>query len=159
MPFRPVPRLRHFEYRGAHRYFVTICVRNRVAVFTSPAAVAPVLSQLRHTADTTGFAIVAYCFMPDHLHLLVEGATEHARFLQFMRVFKQRSSFRWKQRTGGELWQRGYFEHVLRDDEDLVATARYVLANPVRAGLAASPTEYPFIGSLSLDLRDLLGSL
>ena len=58
-----------------------------------------------------------------------------------------------------DLWQRSYFERVLRDDEDVVGVARYLLNNPVRAGLAASPQEYRFIGSLTMEVKDLLGSV
>ena len=97
--------------------------------------------------------------MPDHLHLLVEGTTPDADFLEFMRTFKQRSSFHWKRSFGGELWQRSYYEHVLRDDEDTVTIARYVLANPLRAGLVEDPLRYPFMGSFVYELRELLDSL
>jgi REP element-mobilizing transposase RayT len=97
--------------------------------------------------------------MPDHLHVLVEGTTPAACLLDFMRVFKQRSSFHWRQTYGRELWQRSYFEHVLRDDEDTFAVGRYVLENPVRAGMVKSPLEYPFLGSFTMDVRDLLYSV
>ena len=96
--------------------------------------------------------------MPDHLHLLVEATTPAAHLPDFMRVFKQRSSFHRKRACGWELWQRTYFEHVLREDEDTVSVARYILENPVRAGMAKSPLDYPFLGSLTMDTRDLLYS-
>ena len=67
-----------------------------------------------------------------------------------------RSSFEWKQRYSRELWRLGYFEHVLRDEEDTVAVARYILGNPVRAGMVSSPEEYPFLGSMTMAVRDLL---
>jgi putative transposase len=75
------------------------------------------------------------------------------------RVFKQRSSFQWKRRMKGELWQRSYFEHVLRDDEDTFQVAQYILDNPVRAGLVESPENYPFLGSLTMSVRNLLYSV
>jgi putative transposase len=159
MPFKPVARLRTFEYRGPYRYFVTICVRNRASVFVNDGAIACVLLQLQHTSVGCGFAVIAYCFMPDHLHLLIEGATGAADFREFMRLFKQRSSFQWKRSCGGDLWQRGYYDHVLREDEDIIGVARYVLANPVRAGLVEDPTTYPFLGSFALNVRDLLDSI
>jgi hypothetical protein len=57
------------------------------------------------------------------------------------------------------LWQRGYFEHVLRDDEDSFGVARYILDNPVRTGLARNPQDYPSAGSLTMAVRDLLFSV
>ena len=83
--------------------------------------------QLSRTADDQRFAVIAYCFMPDHVHLWVEGIHPAADFREFVRIFKQRSSFAWKQRNGTALWQRRYFEHVLRDDEDTIGVAKYIL--------------------------------
>jgi putative transposase len=97
--------------------------------------------------------------MPDHLHALVEGEAPDADLLEFVRVFKQRSSWHWKHQRGGDLWQRSYFEHVLRDDESTRAVARYVLANPVRAGLVQNVEDYAFVGSFTMTVRELLYSL
>jgi REP-associated tyrosine transposase len=159
MPFKPVPRLKSFDYVGFYRYFLTICAHGRAQVFVAEDAVTDVLSQLSRTADAEHFSVIAYCFMQDHVHVLTEGMRQDADFRRFVRIFKQRSSFHWKRRTGAELWQRSYFEHVLRDDEDSFGVARYILANPVRAGIVTSPEDYPFVGSLTMTVRDLLYSI
>jgi putative transposase len=159
MPFKPSPRLKTFDYLGLYRYSLTICTVRRHAAFTEDAAVASALVQLRRTADAQSFAVIAYCFMPDHAHVLVEGTADSSDLREFVRIFKQRSAYQWKRAHGSTLWQRDYFEHVLRADEDTTAVARYILANPVRAGLAAAPNEYPFVGSLTMDLADLIESV
>jgi REP element-mobilizing transposase RayT len=72
-----------------------------------------------------------------------------------------------KQRSGGlyarshqqRLWQAGYYERVLRDQDDARAFARYVVNNPVRGGLVETPTDYPFVGSDLWTLVDLLESV
>jgi REP element-mobilizing transposase RayT len=97
--------------------------------------------------------------MPDHFHALIEGERADANLQRFVRLFKQRSSFYWKRRSGAPLWQRGYFEHVLRAEEDTFDVARYILDNPVRAGLVSRPEDYPFLGSLTMTVRDLLYSV
>jgi putative transposase len=153
------PRVRNFDYLGPQRYFLTICAKDRRRVFVTDAAVTLVSTDLLRTADARAFAVVAYCFMPDHLHVLVEGADVRSDFREFVRVFKQRSGFVWKQRHGDTLWQRSYFERVLRRDENTVTVARYILANPVRAGLVERAEDYPFLGSGMLTLRDLLYSV
>ena len=56
---------------------------------------------------------------------------------------------------GGPLWQDGYYERVLRRDEDIKEVARYIFENPVRAGLVQSPTEYPYLGSEVWTLAEL----
>ena len=118
-----------------------------------------VLAQILQSARNERIAVIAYCFMPDHLHLLVEGTDPAAQLKEFVRVFKQRSSFHWKTRFGSELWQRSYFERVLRSHESSIDVARYVLANPLRAGLVESVEDYPFLGSLTMSVRELLYSI
>ena len=64
-----------------------------------------------------------------------------------MSNWKQRSGYHYKQHTGNSLWQESYFDRVLRDDEEMERTVRYVLENPVRKGLVNAFDEYPFSGS------------
>ena len=159
MPFKPVPRLKRFSYTGLYRYSLTICILNRRRLFVDRDAVDIVLAKLVHTARQYQFAVIAYCFMPDHLHLLVEGTSSEARLADFVRAFKQLSSYEWKRKFGNKLWQRSYFEHVLRENESPVKAARYLLGNPLRARMVARIEDYPFLGSLTMPLLDLLYSV
>ena len=108
---------------------------------------------LEDTGRSCSFHILAYCFMPDHLHLLVEG-DESADLAQFVKTFKQTSSFDYKQRFGHVLWQRSYYDHVLRGPDELRPAVEYIMGNPVRAGLVDDPGTYPFMGGALL--RDML---
>ena len=101
---------------------------------------------------------MAYCFMPDHLHLLVEGKAEHSDCRRFIAKSKQYSGFYFSKRFGRRLWQRYSFERVLRDCEQTFVVARYVLENPVRAGLVAAIEDYPFVGSCVYALHELIAS-
>ncbi len=74
----------------------------------------------------------------------------------FAQRAKQLSGFYGLRQVGEPIWQAGYFEHVLREDEDTRRVAAYILDNPVRAGLAATPAEYPFSGSAVCSLAELL---
>lgn len=85
--------------------------------------------------------------MPDHAHLLVQGLSDDANLRRFAKLAKQRSGAAFAMRHRRPLWQEGYFERVLRKEDDLKTIVSYVLANPVRAGLVASPAEYPYSGS------------
>jgi REP element-mobilizing transposase RayT len=92
--------------------------------------------------------------MRDHLHVLAEGQESDSDLISFANLLKQRTSFAHCRRRGdGHLWQKGYFEHVLRDDEMTRTVAKYILENPVRAGLVQEPLDYPFSGSLVYDRR------
>jgi REP element-mobilizing transposase RayT len=94
--------------------------------------------------------------MPDHLHLLIEGTREDAHMKTFAARAKQYSGFYFKKATKYSLWQRYGFEHVLRDEEDAPSVVRYLLENPVRAGLVHIPAEYPHWGSSVYSREGLL---
>lgn len=148
-------RLRGFDYVGFQRYFLTACTSTRRPHFTSPAVVEHTRGIFCECATSSDFAIAVYCFMPDHLHALISATTERADFREFVRRFKQISAFRHQARFAGKLWQPGFHERVLRDDESTGAVARYILENPIRAGLSRTLGEYPFAGSDIYDVGAL----
>jgi putative transposase len=93
------------------------------------------------------FEIVAYVLMPDHLHVLVEGARDDSDFVKWLNLFRQLSAYWERKRSGNVLWQEGYWDYTLRDDDAVAGIASYIAWNPVEAGLVASPEQYPHIGS------------
>jgi REP-associated tyrosine transposase len=141
------PRIPGFPYVGLQRYFLTFCTEQRRLVFTCGAAVGPVLEQIRQSSTRHGFANLAYCFMPDHVHLLLEGRREDADLCPCVSDAKQRSGFEFRQSAPYRLWQTGYYDHVLRDEDNVFAVVRYIFENPVRAGLASGVGEYKVCGS------------
>ncbi|WP_346656587.1 transposase [Pseudomonas sp. SWRI51] len=86
---------------------------------------------------------LAWVIMPDHIHWLVELGD--ATLATVMRRFKSRSrcSLHKIGKVKGQLWQVGYHDRALRREEDLRAFARYVVANPIRAGLVERLGDYP----------------
>ena len=140
-------RIAGFDYQGLHRYFLTLCAFRRSPVFCSSHVVTPVLSQFRQAASREPYALLAYCFMPDHVHMLLEARGEFADFRRFVTTAKQKAGYWYSQETGQRLWQLGFYDHVLRDDERTLAVACYILANSVRAGLVRAIEAYPFAGS------------
>ena len=145
LPIRP--RIEGFSYLGLHRYSLIICTNNRKQVFSDVEIVARVLAIIRQCAAAHEFAVLAYCFMPDHVHLVVSAVSDASDLRTFMSRWKQRSGYEHRQRTGSHLWQPSYFDHVLRDDEQTGRAVRYVLENPVRKGLAVEFADYRFSGS------------
>jgi putative transposase len=149
-------RLDGVLYVGYQRYFLTTCTAFRRPLFTNAALVSTVVEQLMDNAEHFELAILAYVLMPDHLHVLAEAESERSDFTAFVKRFKQITGFRHRQETGKPLWQHGYHERVLRDDEATEAVVRYILENPIRAGLSVKLGEYPFAGSSTYDLTALL---
>ena len=91
------------------------------------------------------FAVIAYCVMPDHVHVIVRGTCEASDLLRCVKLTKQRIEYvarsQFKIR---HLWQQGYYERVLRSRHAVESAVRYVLENPVRARLARRAGDYPF---------------
>ena len=96
--------------------------------------------------------------MPDHAHLLVEGLSDKSNLRRFVNSAKQHSGYAHGQARRERLWQGGYYDRVLRPSEDPKWVARYILENPVRAGLVESPQDYEFLGSDVWEIQDLLGA-
>ena len=65
--------LKAFDYLGPRCYSLTFCCHSRQPLFVTLERVELVLMQIERSAVEQQVAIIAYCFMPDHLHLLVEG--------------------------------------------------------------------------------------
>ena len=148
--------LKASDYLGLHRYSLIFCTDRRRHLFVRPDVVMLVLSQISRSAADEHFAIVAYCFMPDGLHLLVEAQSDSSNARRFIARAKQYSGFHYSRTFRRALWQRYGFERVLRDDEGTLVVARYILESPVRAGLVRAPEEYPFLGSKVYPLNHLL---
>jgi putative transposase len=155
MPRYP-EHLRHFDYTGPQRYFLTMCTHERARYFVDAHHVALVIAHFQRASREQAFAVIAYCFMPDHLHLLVAGERDDADLKRFAKYAKQYSGFYFRQSTGLPLWQRYGFERVLRNEEATPSVARYTIANPVRAGIVRSPADYPFWGSFVYSREALL---
>jgi REP element-mobilizing transposase RayT len=149
-------RLTGVSYVGFQRYFLTICTAFRALAFEDEGVVSDVHRQFQQSASQFDMAITAYCYMPDHFHALLTATSEQADFCELVRRFKQISAFRYKKSRGRALWQPGYHERILRDDEVTEAVVRYILENPIRAGLTKELGEYRFAGSEVYDLSSLI---
>jgi REP element-mobilizing transposase RayT len=141
------PRLCDFDYRGIYGYSLTICAFDRRRHFESNECVEETLAHLLRTGADYRFVIVAYCFMPDHLHALVDATAVDSDFRKFTSMFKQRAAYAYRRSDSEPLWQEGYYDRVLRSDEAHLPVAAYIVANPLRANLCKDLREYPFFGS------------
>jgi putative transposase len=149
-------RLDGFAYVGFARYFLTTCTYQRHPTFRDAEIATRTIEHFRTTARAEQFELLAYCLMPDHAHLLVEGLTESADFRRFTKLAKQRSGAAYALTADRPLWQKGYYERVLRQEEDAREIARYIVANPVRAGIVESPDRYPHSGSDKWSIGELI---
>jgi putative transposase len=139
-----------------YSYFLTFTTFERRTVSTDAARVEMVLRQFLRAATDKRHEVTAYCFMPDHVHLLVKGVHGDSDCQDFIKAAKQYSGYHFRQSTQETLWQRYGYERVLRDEMERATTIRYILDNPVNAGLAEEPGDYPFLGSACYSVPELL---
>ncbi|AHZ70434.1 hypothetical protein OU5_3355 [Pseudomonas mandelii JR-1] len=96
------------------------------------------------TAEQEGFATsLAWVVMPDHFHWLIE--LQNIQLPSLMARTKSRIAVTLNRSAGrqGPVWQHGYHDRAIRKEEDLQAVARYIVANPLRAGLVERVGDYP----------------
>ena len=142
-------RLARKDYVGKGWFFITLCSANRSKLFTTARVCDWVLRCFRDNASSHFFAVHAYCLMPDHVHLLLEGREPSSDLLQVVRAIKLKTSMPFERKTGRPLWQKKFYDHILRRNDSPDAVAWYIWMNPVRAGLCHRPDQYPFLGSLT----------
>ena len=135
---------------SGHVYHVTFTTQDRTPVFAGfHAACAAARSFSR---PQPGFELLAWVLMPDHAHCLLK-LQPNVSLGGAVRGLKGRSSraVNTELSRSGALWARAYHDRALRREDDLRAVARYIAANPVRAGLVARLGDYPFWDAVWVD--------
>lgn len=126
-------------------YLITTATRHRQGFFEDFAA-ACVAARCFSDADILGDAsLLAWVLMPDHVHWLLQLGVADGLDLVVNRL-KSASARKVNKvlHRAGALWQAAYHDRALRAEEDLREVARYLVANPIRAGLVKHAGDYPF---------------
>lgn len=127
-----------------HAYHITTCTEGRWPLFQDFSHGRLLVNEMRQLNDAKILGSFAWVIMPDHLHWLFQ-LNEPLSLSELVKTLKARSSLAINAHIGrqGQVWQRGFHDHAIRDDEDLQAVARYIIANPLRAGLVKHIGDYP----------------
>jgi REP element-mobilizing transposase RayT len=104
-------------------------------ILRRPQIAEVVASTLKHAARRD-YDLLAWCVMPNHIHVLCKPF-ERVELAAIVRRWKSFSAMRINQVLGrkGSLWQREYFDRLIRSEDELYRAADYIRANPIRAGL------------------------
>jgi REP element-mobilizing transposase RayT len=143
MPYDDLLKGRSSEPRRA--YFVTTVLRERERrYFADFYCGRCVVEEMRILHDEEAVNSFAWVVMPDHVHWLFQLG-DKSDLSSTIKRFKARSAHRVNHYLNrqGTLWQKAFFDHALRQDEDLQGIARYIVANPLRAGLVEHVGDYP----------------
>src|SRR3972149_315093 len=96
---RKSPRLQGFDYVGVYAYSLAFVTGRRAPLFREAETVELVEATLVRACARQAFVLRAYCFVPDHLHVLVAGGPD-SRLHDLVRLFKQLAGYAYKQRLG-----------------------------------------------------------
>jgi len=140
------------EYRRVYipggSYFFTVVTYRRRPVFSESCNVAVLRAAFKQVMAAKPFEIDAIVVLPDHLHCLWRLPNGDADFSGHWREIKKYVSKRIGDsgRRPGErdVWQRRFWEHAIRDENDWRRHVDYIHFNPVKHGLVSSPGEWPY---------------
>ncbi len=118
---------------------------NRERVFVKPKHYEKYLSFLMKYSEEKQAAILAYCLMPNHVHLLVRpsGGETLAKMMQGV-TLSYSKYFNKEQGRTGRVWECRYYSTVIDGDSYLWTVSKYIENNPVRAGIVKKPEDYPY---------------
>jgi len=141
-------------YTGNIIISFTLCIKGRKELFCNPNVFNKLESILKEQLKAYNCRAYIYLFMPDHVHLLLGGNDENSDIKKCLDSFKQKSGF-WLYKNFPEYkWQKDYYDHILRKNEDLAVQMKYILNNPVRAGIVDNWKEYKMRGSTNHNLEE-----
>ena len=131
-------------------YLITTVTLNRNPIFKDFDVARLLIHELRRTCEEMNIESLAWVVMPDHLHWLF--ILNHSPISEVIKRVKGKSAYTINRQRGyrDTVWQHGYHDHAIRNEEDIRAIARYIIANPLRAGLVKNIGDYPFWDALWL---------
>ena len=125
-------------------YFITTVINKRRKLFVNLDICRNIILQMKRFDDEGYIETIAWVIMPDHIHWLFV-LKEDYDLAKVLKKFKGRTARKLNLLLGekGTFWQHAYHDHALRSDEDIKKVTRYIVANPLRAGLVERIEDYP----------------
>ncbi len=126
-------------------YFVTTNTHDGRPLFADPKLAEVVIQAIHFLRASDRMYVFGWVLMPDHLHLILMPRGEYT-LPRIMHSIKSYSAQEINKALGweGKVWQDNYYEHGIRNRQDLDARLRYTLENPVRAGSVENTEDYPY---------------
>jgi len=145
-PSRSKPhRLPREEYqRVLQPVFFAACTRRRKPVLLDRGMGRVLRALLDGNASRRGCEVIAYTFMPDHLHVIACVVRAGGDVLLFFEDFKRGAANAALRAGLGHVWQRDFWDRHTRNARDLTRCVEYVMLNPVVEGLCERPEDWPY---------------
>ena len=135
-------RLPNYDYSEPGFYFITICTKNKKHIlssidFTGNIHLTKVGSIIEDylIKNNYYFNINQYVIMPNHIHILLEITSKKINVGNFVKEFKSKVCRKYNKLYGyyeNDIWQRNYYEHIVRDESDLIRIKNYIKNNPYK---------------------------
>jgi putative transposase len=136
-----------------HIYHVTSHAVQGTSPFAESVVAFAMCLTFERTSNESGARLLTWVLMPDHAHWLIELGDETSLSYVVSRL-KSASAGACNRAVnasvGASIWQKGFYDRAIRRDEDLLSVARYIVANPLRAGLVERLGDYPWWNSVWL---------
>lgn len=158
--------LKYFDYKGsAFVYFITICTADKQSYFSNDKVAKIVADEMEFRRMNKEIKLFCYCIMPDHLHILLSLTDDYCRGCSTNspigslgeRTLQERTLQNWvsafKRYTTktvknlfyiNRLWQKNFYDHIVRKEESLIKIAEYIINNPVRKDITPRWEKYPY---------------
>jgi len=131
-------------YIGEISVGFTLCLKGDVQAFIKHEMISIFTDILTSAVIKESCIVPVYCFMPNHQHIIITGTCIDSNIWKAIVSYKQKTGF-WMSANKPEIgWQKDFYDHIIRTNEDVAAQVRYVLDNPVRKGLVLLWEEYPY---------------
>ncbi|MFZ0916236.1 MAG: transposase [Candidatus Udaeobacter sp.] len=145
--FPRVPRRLDMLFPRNPLYFVTCCTYRRRSYLANDQFHAAFVRFAQRAHADFGIAVGRYVILPNHVHFFVTLSNE-VKLAEWVGTLKRVLARAVERNSKDPLWQRGFFDHVLRSRESYSEKWNYVCENPVRAGLATNPSDWPYSGEI-----------
>jgi putative transposase len=134
-------RLRDFDYSNK-AICITTDTHKRKSIFVSDDKVNKIYEALDEVYPKYDFRVNAFVIMPTHCHFII--VSQNNDLSDMMHDIKGIAAFKMLDSAliEGKLWQRGFYDHVIRNRKDLIEKLNYIHQNPIRAGLAKDISDY-----------------
>jgi putative transposase len=131
-------------------YLVTTVVNKRKPLFNDYRLGRIVVNALRYHSEKGDAESLAFVIMPDHLHWLfaLTGTVSLSDLISSVKGYSSRQIASFRGRNNAPIdphepvWQRGFYDHAVRDEEDIRSAARYLVMNPIRAEIVSNIWDY-----------------
>jgi putative transposase len=137
----------HRYYLPGSTVFITQVVQNRLSLFEDPENLTLLCTTLHSVQEPHPFFMVGYVFLPDHFHMMITPSGDsnftmimHSLKTNFTKNYKK--FFRIASSSPAKIWQKRFWDHIIRNDKDMETHLHYIHFNPIKHGLVLEPEQW-----------------